>query len=59
MNGSKQQERIDPDCRTCIYAETCGQAQAGRFCGQWQSRVPERWLPDPNEQWERGEPAEF
>lgn len=63
MNGSSKEREenraLGPDCRTCIRRETCPDATENRFCGQWGSRVPERRLPDPNEQWERGEPAEF
>ena len=48
--------RVAPDCGTCVWKTECTDAEAGKFCPKWHSRLPEeKNEPDPNEEWRRGE----
>lgn len=46
-------------CETCIYRDTCEQAEEGTWCTRWRDREPEDRGPDPNQAWIRGEDAVF
>lgn len=48
-----------PDCKTCLYAQECEKAQAGRFCTRWRSKEPpeHKAEDDPNRAWYAGEPS--
>ena len=48
-----------PDCGNCIHRGECHDSREGYFCPRWNNREPEERKPDPNEQWERGEDADF
>ena len=48
-----------PDCCVCIRRKGCARYAENSFCGQFQSREPEKREPDPNRLWETGEEVEF
>lgn len=57
MSGNRS--AAAPDCKTCLYAQECEKAQAGRFCTRWRSKEPpeRKAEDDPNRAWYAGEPS--